>query len=66
MHAIDRATHRIDQQAVLHGGGFQARMRLQRRIERGLAVAVGHELHTDEQAASTDIAQVGMVTQHLA
>ena len=54
--AVDRAAHRIDHEAPRHRLALDARVELERGIERSLARAVGNELERPKEPAPADIA----------
>ena len=58
MQAVDRAAHRVAQQAVREGARLDAGVELFRRVERGLAGTVAHQLDAEEQAPAANVADV--------
>ena len=58
--AVDRAAHRVNHQPARHRGGLDARVQLQRRIERRLGRAVRHHFQRHEKAAAADVPDMRM------
>src|ERR1041384_2504018 len=59
--AVDGAAGRIDHHAARHCLALDARIELELGIERRLRRAILDELDTHEQAASADVADVGVI-----
>src|SRR5437660_12435364 len=58
LHTVDRAAHRVAEQALAHRRGLYLRMQPRLGIERLLGLAVCDELDAGEKTASANIADV--------
>src|SRR5262245_54232838 len=63
--AIDGASHRIHHEAARHRLALDARMQVELRIERLLAVPIGDQLEALQQPASAHIADERMIAEAL-
>src|SRR3954469_5902666 len=63
--AVDRPAHGIAKWPRLQRRRLHARVHAQRRVERRLALAILDELERPEEAAATDVADMGMAAEVL-
>src|SRR5687767_5600835 len=63
---VDRPAHRIHEQTARHRLALDLRVQFRFRVERRLARAIRDQLHTPEQAASADVADMRMLIKALA